>query len=431
MSFLLSQFERVEAPAKEAPVKDAKDDTKDLVRKDEKEKKPPTRKGSRSSQSSRASRAVLSSTGGKREREREERQSRSSKKRSGIEKRSNRDRPATDSKRTTRSAAAAAKAAKAAKKSSTGKPKKPTTAKPAKVAKVAKVAKATTTDAVVSTSKAIVPVVAAPPNPDLTREDPEWASESERAARATSVLKTVKKASRANTKRQRGTNKKGGAQPKEDKPLSAMTLKEIIRQSVEAERKENRKKNRKNRNKSSGDAKDGKSGEGADGRGSARGGGGAGTSSSPLFKDAGTNGGKESIAPQVQVVDGQIVVNQQSLSVKAQIEPLMKPERRVEESGNKLSAFSYSGYLAPEKWTKEDTHTFYTVLEQFGTDFGTIQKFFPKRERKQIKSKFRREEKSNPEKIELALKTHRGMSAEVCVEKMKDLVKLLERPEVD
>ena len=425
MSFLLSQFERVEAPAKEAPVKDAKDDTKDLVRKDEKEKKPPTRKGSRSSQSSRASRAVLSSTGGKREREREERQSRSSKKRSGIEKRSNRDRPATDSKRTTRSAAAAAKAAKAAKKSSTGKPKKPTTAKPAKVAK------ATTTDAVVSTSKAIVPVVAAPPNPDLTREDPEWASESERAARATSVLKTVKKASRANTKRQRGTNKKGGAQPKEDKPLSAMTLKEIIRQSVEAERKENRKKNRKNRNKSSGDAKDGKSGEGADGRGSARGGGGAGTSSSPLFKDAGTNGGKESIAPQVQVVDGQIVVNQQSLSVKAQIEPLMKPERRVEESGNKLSAFSYSGYLAPEKWTKEDTHTFYTVLEQFGTDFGTIQKFFPKRERKQIKSKFRREEKSNPEKIELALKTHRGMSAEVCVEKMKDLVKLLERPEVD
>lgn len=425
MSFLLSQFERVEAPAKEAPVKDAKDDTKDLVRKDEKEKKPPTRKGSRSSQSSRASRAVLSSTGGKREREREERQSRSSKKRSGIEKRSNRDRPATDSKRTTRSAAAAAKAAKAAKKSSTGKSKKPTTAKPAKVAK------ATTTDAVVSTSKAIVPVVAAPPNPDLTREDPEWASESERAARATSVLKTVKKASRANTKRQRGTNKKGGAQPKEDKPLSAMTLKEIIRQSVEAERKENRKKNRKNRNKSSGDAKDGKSGEGADGRGSARGGGGAGTSSSPLFKDAGTDGGKESIAPQVQVVDGQIVVNQQSLSVKAQIEPLMKPERQVEESGNKLSAFSYSGYLAPEKWTKEDTHTFYTVLEQFGTDFGTIQKFFPKRERKQIKSKFRREEKSNPEKIELALKTHRGMSAEVCVEKMKDLVKLLERPEVD
>ena len=425
MSFLLSQFERVEAPAKEAPVKDAKDDTKDLVRKDEKEKKPPTRKGSRSSQSSRASRAVLSSTGGKREREREERQSRSSKKRSGIEKRSNRDRPATDSKRTTRSAAAAAKAAKAAKKSSTGKSKKPTTAKPAKVAK------ATTTDAVVSTSKAIVPVVAAPPNPDLTREDPEWASESERAARATSVLKTVKKASRANTKRQRGTNKKGGAQPKEDKPLSAMTLKEIIRQSVEAERNENRKKNRKNRNKSSGDAKDGKSGEGADGRGSARGGGGAGTSSSPLFKDAGTDGGKESIAPQVQVVDGQIVVNQQSLSVKAQIEPLMKPERRVEESGNKLSAFSYSGYLAPEKWTKEDTHTFYTVLEQFGTDFGTIQKFFPKRERKQIKSKFRREEKSNPEKIELALKTHRGMSAEVCVEKMKDLVKLLERPEVD
>ena len=105
--------------------------------------------------------------------------------------------------------------------------------------------------------------------------------------------------------------------------------------------------------------------------------------------------------------------------------------REVEESGNKLSAFSYSGYLAPEKWTKEDTTKFYTALEQFGTDFGTIQKFFPKRERKQIKSKFRREEKANPEKIEMALNTHRQMSEEVCVQNLKKLVQMMQDAEQD
>ena len=107
----------------------------------------------------------------------------------------------------------------------------------------------------------------------------------------------------------------------------------------------------------------------------------------------------------------------------------MRPERRVEESGNKLSAFSYSGYLAPEKWTKDDTSKFYKALEQFGTDFGTIQKFFPKRERKQIKSKFRREEKANPEKIEMALNSHRSMSADECVKNLKNLVKMMQQQE--
>ena len=280
--------------------------------------------------------------------------------------------------------------------------------------------------AVAEDSLAIVPV----PEPVL--------SESQRRSRE--VLRSVKKASRANTKRHRGTDKPLQQKEKE-KPLSAMTLKEIIRQSVEADRTDNRKRPRpsKKQNQGGGQGQSQSQGQGqgqgdtgGDGVGrkgaasaEGRSGGSVGAGPSKTGQKAG------SIAPQVEVVDGEIVINRQSLSMKAQVEPLMKPERRVEESGNKLSAFSYSGYLAPEKWTKEDTTKFYTALEQFGTDFGTIQKFFPKRERKQIKSKFRREEKANPEKIEMALNTHRQMSEEVCVQNLKKLVQMMQDAEQD
>ena len=280
--------------------------------------------------------------------------------------------------------------------------------------------------AVAEDSLAIVPV----PEPVL--------SESQRRSRE--VLRSVKKASRANTKRQRGTDKPLQQKEKE-KPLSAMTLKEIIRQSVEADRTDNRKRPRpskkqnqgggqgQSQSEGQGQGQEDTGGDGVGRKGAAsaegRSGGSVGAGPSKTGQKAG------SIAPQVEVVDGEIVINRQSLSMKAQVEPLMKPERRVEESGNKLSAFSYSGYLAPEKWTKEDTTKFYTALEQFGTDFGTIQKFFPKRERKQIKSKFRREEKANPEKIEMALNTHRQMSEEVCVENLKKLVQMMQDAEQD
>ena len=91
--------------------------------------------------------------------------------------------------------------------------------------------------AVAEDSLAIVPV----PEPVL--------SESQRRSRE--VLRSVKKASRANTKRQRGTDKPLQQKEKE-KPLSAMTLKEIIRQSVEADRTDNRKRPRPSKKQNQG-----------------------------------------------------------------------------------------------------------------------------------------------------------------------------------
>ncbi len=333
------------------------------------------------------------------------------------------------------------------------------------------VAVAAPSTAIVLAEPAPAPAPSAPASSLAAAAEPPASPPMDRASqsqRATNVIKAAKKASRAMTKRNRGSGRGQLVRRIEDIPQrQSLTIKEIIRCAQEAERLDNKKRPKAAQSmnavvdqaeqevaggKGATGAGDGAKGAdggaaapvaaggageganpdasksggggGSDGAGAAGGGGG-------LFQSAGQGAGPPSgkdgaIAPQVQVVDGQIVINRESLSRKAQVEPLMRPERRVEETGNKLSAFSYSGYLTPEKWTKVDTETFYEALEQFGTDFGLIQKLFPKRERKQIKSKFRREEKSNPNRIEEALRKH---NSSVCVNSLKIMLDKLKNAE--
>ncbi len=54
-------------------------------------------------------------------------------------------------------------------------------------------------------------------------------------------------------------------------------------------------------------------------------------------------------------------------------------------------------------WGENDTKLFYKSLAQYGTDFTMIAQMFPKRNRGQIKNKFKREEKDHPHLVEQAL----------------------------
>ncbi|KAL4524575.1 hypothetical protein Ndes2526A_g06695 [Nannochloris sp. 'desiccata'] len=76
------------------------------------------------------------------------------------------------------------------------------------------------------------------------------------------------------------------------------------------------------------------------------------------------------LAPQVQVVDGRIVVNRQSLTVEAQERE--QYTRIVTEDMNRLNSMSYTNRISNERWTTEDTELFYKALSQFGTDFTLI-----------------------------------------------------------
>lgn len=58
------------------------------------------------------------------------------------------------------------------------------------------------------------------------------------------------------------------------------------------------------------------------------------------------------------------------------------------------------------KWDLEETKKFYQVLELVGLDFSLTEQFFSDRSRKQLLSKYRKERKANPEKINNVLEMH-------------------------
>ncbi|XP_060192327.1 transcription factor TFIIIB component B'' [Lycium barbarum] len=61
--------------------------------------------------------------------------------------------------------------------------------------------------------------------------------------------------------------------------------------------------------------------------------------------------------------------------------------------------FNYQTYMdktPSTRWSKQDTELFYEAVQQFGTDLSLIQQLFPGRTRRQLKLKYKKEEKQNP-----------------------------------
>lgn len=52
-----------------------------------------------------------------------------------------------------------------------------------------------------------------------------------------------------------------------------------------------------------------------------------------------------------------------------------------------------------KRWTVEETRDFYKALRQFGTDFTTMEVMFPQRDRRQLKNKFKKEERERPDLV--------------------------------
>lgn len=69
------------------------------------------------------------------------------------------------------------------------------------------------------------------------------------------------------------------------------------------------------------------------------------------------------LTPQVTIVNGRIVINQQSLVVGAQASTREDTNtyQRVEEDRPKLNYNSYSNRTPVERWKQEDTDLFYKV----------------------------------------------------------------------
>nr|XP_043624699.1 uncharacterized protein LOC122596221 [Erigeron canadensis] len=95
-----------------------------------------------------------------------------------------------------------------------------------------------------------------------------------------------------------------------------------------------------------------------------------------------------------------------------------------EPEAENATFYNYRTYtkITPRmKWSKQDTELFFEAVQQFGTDLSMIKEFFPGRTREQIKSKYKKEERQHPSRLNDAITTRaKGHSHfEVVIERLK------------
>lgn len=113
-------------------------------------------------------------------------------------------------------------------------------------------------------------------------------------------------------------------------------------------------------------------------------------------------------APQMQIVGGEIQVNTDSTFVDRhrQAEDELGDSRIVEEEtaySKIVNNASYSKHAIAERWDNTETEKFYVALSTWGTDFTMLAQLFPGRTRRQLRNKFKLEERRNRVKLDLAL----------------------------
>eukprot|EP00980_Cylindrotheca_fusiformis_P004202 scaffold912_cov119-Cylindrotheca_fusiformis.AAC.18 len=115
-------------------------------------------------------------------------------------------------------------------------------------------------------------------------------------------------------------------------------------------------------------------------------------------------------APAVQIVDGEIVLQESSLRFPGQRRSVKEVEEEfdvVEEDAQlAIVGASYNSFVnrkGPRHWSMDETKRFYEALRQLGTDFCSMEAFFENRTRKQLKRKYTAELSKNPELVEMAL----------------------------
>lgn len=117
------------------------------------------------------------------------------------------------------------------------------------------------------------------------------------------------------------------------------------------------------------------------------------------------------VAPQVRIDEnGEIVIDQSSLFVPATNSNSNDDQftgfvSTIEDGrlGSHISSASFKKRESSSKWSSAESARFYEALRTFGTDFSLMTKLFPHRSRRQLKYKFKREERENPNLVDEAL----------------------------
>jgi Myb DNA-binding like len=139
---------------------------------------------------------------------------------------------------------------------------------------------------------------------------------------------------------------------------------------------------------------------------------------------AGTQQKKQHAGPVVQIVNGEIVLQESSIVFQGSgadhdgagdhTMTVVEEEVEMGVAGATYTSFATGRRARPktQHWTVEETQLFYEALRQVGLDFGTMEAYFEssdnpnirKRLRRQLKRKYQAESTKNPKLVDKALK---------------------------
>lgn len=137
--------------------------------------------------------------------------------------------------------------------------------------------------------------------------------------------------------------------------------------------------------------------------------------------------------PKVQIdAHGNIVLDTESLIIQEkQIDYEQEYERVNESEGRRITSATYARHKRGDKWKDEEISLFYKGLRMFGCDFTMISLLFPTRTRREIRNKFKREEKENKLKIDHALKNRIPIDMELVMKLSKQKESLMKSKETE
>jgi hypothetical protein len=151
----------------------------------------------------------------------------------------------------------------------------------------------------------------------------------------------------------------------------------------------------------------------------------------PDTLDGGPSISGGAIGPQVYISEGgQLVLDEASLSVAQETEQLDTTVIDRDTLNTRVTSRSFTNQPPTTAWKPEQRRLFFRLLGQFGTDFAMIGQYFPRKTRQQVKMLYKRELKTRPQLVQLALENRLEIEEEE-VERVRSKFKEINNITID
>ena len=129
----------------------------------------------------------------------------------------------------------------------------------------------------------------------------------------------------------------------------------------------------------------------------------AGSSTDPIPPGNIEDTSTDPFAPQLQLINGQVVINDTKTQIVAET-PSFTDYKVVDTANSNYKAKAHTNWEMVKKWTSAETQLFYAALKRYKMQFDFIATLFPHRNHRQILKKFKKEERRNARRVEMALR---------------------------